>query len=503
MANSETKLKIVVDAENRSAATFRSLESQMGKAQGSLTSFAGTAAKITAGFYALQGAFNAVSGVVKTGFDVAAQLETAEIGLATLLGSADKARQTVNRLKIEAARTPFELPGLTQAAQLLTAVTKDGDKSIDIILDVGEGLAAMGKGQAELDRIIVNLQQIAAVGKAATIDIKQFAFAGLPIYEMLAETTGKAGDELAAFIEDGGVTFELLTRMFDEANNAGGRFFGAFENQAGSFNQTLSNLKDSFGLFAADVVQNSGLFDGAIRAMQDLAWVLSNYKDVTASAGSSLSTFFANLDAQTGLVTTLRESWARLSSQFRDELMPAFAALWESMQPYIPFLHTLAKVALWAVVETIKMLVNGLTDFISAIAKAITWAAKLGEFFYSTFAPAWEWIGEKINAAYEPLEKFYNLARKAFSVISRLPFGGFSRGLSNVLSVDDAVISPSGKVITTHPEDYVIATKNPQSLFASSAGSVLNITGNTFLSEDAAEKMGDMIMQRLKLSTAI
>lgn len=83
--------------------------------------------------------------LAKNGLTAAADLETAEIGLTTLLKSADEAGRTVDRIKREAARTPFELVGLSQAVQLLASVTKDGDKAIDVVLDVGEGLAAMGK----------------------------------------------------------------------------------------------------------------------------------------------------------------------------------------------------------------------------------------------------------------------------------------------------------------------------------------------------------------------
>jgi len=217
------------------------------------------------------------------GVKIAADLQTAEIGLTTLLGSAEEARSTVERLKIEAARTPFELPGLTKATQLLTAVTKDGDKSIDILLDVGEGLAAMGKGQSELDRIIVNLQQIGAVGKASMIDVKQFAFAGLPIYEMLQETTGATGEALTDLISSGGVTFDMLVQMFDEANDEGGKFFNAFQNQSGSFNQALSNMKDSAGIFFADLATNTGLVDFLTAAMIRVSEIMGDWRGTLES----------------------------------------------------------------------------------------------------------------------------------------------------------------------------------------------------------------------------
>lgn len=68
-------------------------------------------------------------------------------------------------------------------------------------------------------------------------------------------------------------------------------------------------------------------------------------------------------------------------------------------------------------------------------------------------------------------------------------------------SVNDAIISPEGNIITTHPDDYLIATKNPHSL--AGGGQSIVITGNTLLSEDVAERIGDMIMQKLKLNTSM
>lgn len=279
------QLKLVLELQDNASRELRKLSGELGgveaSTKGASTGFMGMAksiAGVAAAYLSIQKAYETVA----LGVTVAADMQTAEIGLKTLLGSSEEAAATIARLKVESARTPFELPGLTQATQLLTSVTKDGDKSIDIILDIGEGLAAMGKGQGELDRIIVNLQQIAATGKAATIDIKQFAFAGIPIYEMLAETTGKTGAEVAAMVENGEISFELLTKMFDEANDAGGRFFNAYVNQAGSFNQASSNMKDSFGIMMSDIVTSSGLFDALTQAMIKAAETMSNWRTVIA-----------------------------------------------------------------------------------------------------------------------------------------------------------------------------------------------------------------------------
>lgn len=229
--------------------------------------------------FGLLGVATGAAGLIGYGAKIAGDLEASRQGFITLLGSAEKADETLALIKKDAASTPFELPGLITANQMLTSVTKDGTKSEKILMDVGKSLAAMGKGQPELDRIIVNLQQIGAVGHASMLDIKQFAFAGIPIFEMLQETTGKTGDALGDMISNGEITFDMLTKMFDEASNGSGRFAKAFENQAGTFNQLMSNMKDTINMTAADIINSTGIFEGLKSAIQSISDFMTDHKD--------------------------------------------------------------------------------------------------------------------------------------------------------------------------------------------------------------------------------
>lgn len=269
------------------------------------------------------------------GLKTAGDLESARMGFVTLLGSAEEADKTMARIKKEAARTPFEIPGLTTATQLLSSVTKDGDRAIDFLLDVGEGLAAMGKGQSELDRIIVNLQQIGAVGKASMIDIKQFAFAGIPIFDMLKESTGKTGEALQDMIKDGEITFELLEEMFQDATEEGGRFFNAFTNQSGTFNQSLSNMKDTFAIFAADFVEQTGLFDIAKDAMKGISdWVVENKDkiiDFAIEAGKKMKEWGERIfEVAKQIANYLAPKLENLWEKIVTKVIPALKDLWES-----------------------------------------------------------------------------------------------------------------------------------------------------------------------------
>lgn len=264
-------IKILITAKDEASSVLASVK-------GAASAAADESKKFALG---LAGAAAAAAGFIGYGAKIAGDLEASRAGFITLLGSAGKADEALAMIKRDAASTPFELPGLITANQLLTSVTKDANKSEGILMNVGKALTAMGKGQPELDRIIVNLQQIGAVGKASLMDVRQFAFAGIPIFEMLQQTTGKTGDALNDFISDGGVTFDLLTQMFAKAGGEGGRFADAFKNQAGGFNQVLSNLQDNVRITMSDIVTQSGAFDIIKNAMAGASdWISANKQNI-------------------------------------------------------------------------------------------------------------------------------------------------------------------------------------------------------------------------------
>lgn len=227
--------------------------------------FAAELKKAEKGSFLLLGGLTALTaGVVAYGISSiksAGNMETMEQGFVTLLGSAEKARKIMARIKKEAAATPFTIPGLTKMTQMLTLVTKDGDKSIDILLNVGKALAAAGKGEAELERIVSNLQQISLTGKVTEMDLRQFGTSGVNIIELLAESMGITTKKVAELQDEGKITFKDLTTAFEKAGKEGGKFSKAFENQAGTLNQLWSNFTDNVNILGMELVKQTGIFD--------------------------------------------------------------------------------------------------------------------------------------------------------------------------------------------------------------------------------------------------
>lgn len=171
-----------------------------------------------------------------------AQLEKYEKALTTLTGNAEEAQKIMQQIQEDAKTTPFDVAGLTQANQLLISTGLDAEESRKVILALGNAVSATGGGNDELSRMAVNLQQIKNTGKAAAIDIKQFAYAGIDIYGLLADYLGISKEKAAGMT----VTWEDLSGALIHASQEGGKYFGAMEEQSKTFNGALSNAIDSF-----------------------------------------------------------------------------------------------------------------------------------------------------------------------------------------------------------------------------------------------------------------
>lgn len=193
--------------------------------------------------------------VTKMGVEYNAQIQTYQTALTTLLGSSEEANAVINQIKEDAKKTPFDVSGLVQGNQLLISAGISADQAREDILALGNAISATGGGNEELSRMSVNLQQIKNVGKASALDIKQFAYAGIDIYGLLADSMHITREEATNL----DVTYEQLTGALKYASQEGGKYFGAMENQSKTFNGQLSNLKEAWQVFAGDAVKP--LFD--------------------------------------------------------------------------------------------------------------------------------------------------------------------------------------------------------------------------------------------------
>ena len=206
-------------------------------------------------------------GFVEMGISYNAQIEKYTTGFTNMLGSAQAAQEAMQAIQEDAARTPFDVASLTQANQLLISAGENAAYSRKVINALGDAVSATGGGNAELSRMAANLQQIANVGKAATIDIKQFAYAGINVYQVLADDTGKSVQE----VQNMTISYDLLSQALIAASEEGGRYYNAMDTQSQTMNGRISTLKDNVsqlsGLMTGDLSSGIGVVIGHMNDM--------------------------------------------------------------------------------------------------------------------------------------------------------------------------------------------------------------------------------------------
>lgn len=219
-----------LDAANASANRF---ESTMGGVQNTLNKV-GAAVGIGLG---IQGAKNIAKEIVDAGTTV----ENAQIGLTTLLKDGRGAKEVIANTMEDAQKTPFAFEGLLAANKALIGAKESAKGARQTVLDLGNAIAATGGGDVELQRMVVNLQQIKNTGKATAMDIRQFAYAGINIYEVLGQAYGKHAEQMKG-VE---VTYDQLRYALRKAHEEGGLYANGLENMANATSVGLSNLGDA------------------------------------------------------------------------------------------------------------------------------------------------------------------------------------------------------------------------------------------------------------------
>lgn len=286
-------------AVNKTSTELVTLKSRLSDAENGLGEFASETkssgesltASVTAGTLAAK-AYEAVGGallsagkkVIQAGVSYNAQLEQYQTALTNMLGSSQEAEQALENIKQDAAKTPFDTAGLVKANELLISTGVDADSSRKVILALGDAVSATGGGNDELSRMAQNLQQIRNAGQATSADIKQFAYAGIDVYGLLADYTGKTTAE----VQNMTVTYDDLTAALEKAADEGGRYYGSMSAQSETLNGQWSTLTDN-------AIQLAGLMTEDLTTA--LKKVASGMNDITVAAAEAYKT-----DGWSGLI---------------------------------------------------------------------------------------------------------------------------------------------------------------------------------------------------------
>jgi tape measure domain-containing protein len=259
MASDTRKLRVVVTGE--SAGAQQALE-EVGKTSETTESKLGKLAKTVAGF-AGKGvlAFGAVGAAAATmGISTASQMEQAQVGFTTMLGSGKKAEKFLKDLQQFANSTPFEFTELTGAAQQLMAMGFAAKDVIPMLTAVGDAVAAMGGSQENIDAVTTALGQMQAKGKVSGEELMQLTDQGIPALKILADSYKVSTAQMSAMITAGKIQSDkaipLLIKGLEQGTKSVKGFGGMMNAQSQTMKGQWSTLMDTLQTGLGNIAKN-------------------------------------------------------------------------------------------------------------------------------------------------------------------------------------------------------------------------------------------------------
>lgn len=181
----------------------------------------------------------------------AGTMEQTRMAFTGLLGDAEQANIFINQLQAFAAATPFEFSGIAKASQRLMAMGIAARDVIPTMTALGDAASAMGAGPDVVDRLVTALGQMSAKGKVSGEEMRQFAEAGIPVWDFLANKLSTDVAGAMKKVESGAVDAKTGIDAIKEGMESS--FGGMMKKQSQTLFGRISTLKDAMSKIFIDV----------------------------------------------------------------------------------------------------------------------------------------------------------------------------------------------------------------------------------------------------------
>lgn len=376
--------------------------------------------------------------ILKGGINYNAEIETYLTRLETLTGSAEKANDILEQIKKDALATPFEVSSLTQAESLLLSTGISAEQARSDVLALGDALAASGGGNAELSRMAVNLQQIKNVGRASALDIKQFAYAGVDIYGLLADSMGVTREEASEL----DVTYEMLSNALQQASQKGGKYYKAMEKQSKTYKGAMSNLSESIQVLKGEF--SKGLFNALKKVIPPLTklfdWMAKNNKIITAIAVPLLA--MVNTIAALLIIKKVHTAFQAFHALLAANpyvlivagivaIVTALIMLWDNCEEFRDFVT-----AMWNGIQSvISVVVKFIQDAFNAVVNFFMTAwAVLDQIIINPFRTAFDFLYGLIKGYYDFVFSVFNGIKDVVGTVANFLKNAFTTAIDGVKS---------------------------------------------------------------------
>ena len=204
------------------------------------------------------------SGIVSMGVSAikaSAQMKQYEIAFGTMLGSAEKGKTMLADLQKFAAETPFDVQGVTKAAQQLLAFGFNAKEIIPMLRTIGDTAAGT---TGDIQGLALVMGQIKTSGTLKTEDVNQLTVRGVGAWEILAQAAGKSVNEIREMtgkgMIDSATAIEVLTQAMNDS--FGGMMAKTAEEITGLWSnatETAATAQATIGTYLADSLDVKGL----------------------------------------------------------------------------------------------------------------------------------------------------------------------------------------------------------------------------------------------------
>lgn len=221
----------------------------------------------------------AVAGFVTKVTQVRGEFQQLEIAFGTMLNSGAKAEKLIGQLADTAAKTPFDLQGVTQGAKQLLAYGVKAEEVNDKLLMLGDIASGLS---LPLSDLVYLYGTTMTQGRVYARDMLQFMGRGIPLAEELAKQFGVTKAKVGELVTAGKVGAKEFEQAMQSMRTT--RFNNLMEEQSKSLTGQISNLQDALEMMLNDIGKSS---QGMIsKGIEGVSYLVEHYKEVGAVLGA-------------------------------------------------------------------------------------------------------------------------------------------------------------------------------------------------------------------------
>ncbi len=226
---------------------FAAKDAEGNKIQGTGINLGLTAVPVAIGLTKLT---KSIYNLGKTVMQAYGEIEAVRTNLGVIYGSKSEAGGVFNEIADYAVRSPFSVSSTAEYATLLKQSGVFAKDLMDTLKMIGD---VTGGNEEKMRRVANNYAQIQAATRATARDLREFAMAGIPIYQQIADTLGISVAEVKQLGQEGRISADIIQKTFKRMTGKGGLFEGAIEQGAQTFKAKSINAEDMKQLALAEV----------------------------------------------------------------------------------------------------------------------------------------------------------------------------------------------------------------------------------------------------------